>query len=145
MSWILGMILNSILARTQYYEKLSHLNFMTNPRLNSLIGLDAFKWIVKNTPFKFFNPKLNLKAKAGMTELDNLRKEMTFAEVSHLIAFIAVSVFPIIKIANAEFLPALAMMIPNILLNLYPSLLQQQNKRRIDRFKAIMVRRNQSR
>lgn len=131
-SWIVGMVLNSILMKTKYYEKLGHLTFIKSKKLNKNIGLDFFKWIVINTPFKFFNQKLKLKRKAQLKELITLRKEMTFSEISHLIGFAFVCVFVIIKIVNTHYVFAFIIMLVNLLMNLYPSLLQQENKRRID-------------
>ena len=132
-SWIVGMIFNSILIKTEYYKNLSNLNFIVSKSLNKKIGIGFFKWIVKNKPFKYFNQKLKLKTKIGITELNILRKEMTFSEISHLIGFGFVTIFTIIKLANADYLFALIIMIVNTLMNLYPSLLQQENKRRIER------------
>jgi hypothetical protein len=37
------------------------------------------------------------------------------------------------------------MMIPNVVLNAYPSLLQQENKRRIDQFLSRQARHNKAR
>ncbi len=65
-----------------------------------------------------------------MTEI---RKEMTIAEISHLIGFIFVTVIALYKSISYNYLFGLTIMIVNILMNLYPSLLQQENKRRIDR------------
>ena len=127
------MIFNSILIKTEYYKNLSCLNIIESKTLNKRIGLGSFKWIVKNTPFKYFNQKLKLKTKIGITELNVLRKEMTFSEISHLIGFGFVTVFALIKLVNSNYLFALIITIVNILMNLYPSLLQQENKRRIDR------------
>lgn len=126
--------------KTDYYDKFSSLNFIAQKWANKVIGLAAFKWIVKNTPFKFFNPKLTLKAKSGMDELVQLRKEMTFSELSHLIGFAFVAIFVLIEMVQADFLSALIIMLVNILMNLYPSLLQQENKRRIDRFLKYLNR-----
>lgn len=137
LSWIIGMIINSILIKTPYYQRLSNLNIIKNQALNKKIGLGAFKWIVKNTPFKYFNPKLKLQPKAGTTELNELRKEMTFSEISHFIGFGFVTIFAVIKLINSNYLFALIIMLVNVLMNLYPSLLQQENKRRIDRFIKI--------
>jgi len=130
-SWIVGMILNSILVKTEYYKKLSNLNFITSKALNKNIGIEYFKWIVKNSFFKFFNQKIKLKNKK--TELTEIRKEMTLAEISHLIGFIFVTFFAIYKSITHNYLFGLTIMIVNILMNLYPSLLQQENKRRIDK------------
>lgn len=130
-SWMVGMILNSILLKTKYYKKLSNLNFVTNKNFNKYIGVEQFKWIVKNTFFKFFNGKITLKDKN--VELSEIRKEMTIAEISHLIGFIFVTVIALYKSISQNFLLGLIIMIANILMNLYPSLLQQENKRRIDK------------
>ena len=130
-SWMVGMILNSFLLKTEYYQKLSYLNFISNKKFNKYIGINYFKWIVKNTFFKFFNQKINLKDKK--VELSEIRKEMTIAEISHLIAFIFVIFFTIDKSFTHNFLFGFTIMFANILMNLYPSLLQQENKRRIDK------------
>ena len=130
-SWIVGMIINSVLVKTEYYNKLSNLNFIVSKTLNKNIGIEYFKWIVKNTFFKFFNQKIKLKNKK--TELTEIRKEMTIAEISHLIGFIFVTFLALYKSISHNYLFGLTIMIANILMNLYPSLLQQENKRRIDK------------
>ncbi len=129
-SWIIGMIFNSILMKTEYYKKLSNLNFIESKTLNKNIGLKYFKWIVSNTFFKFFNQKIKLKNKK--TKLTEIRREMTIAEISHLIGFIFVTFIAVYKSLSHHYLFGLTIMIVNILMNLYPSLLQQENKRRID-------------
>lgn len=129
-SWVVGMILNSILMKTVYYDKLSNLNFIRSKDLYNKIGLKPFKWIVKNTFFKFFNQKIKLENQND--DLNEIRKEMTFSEISHLIGFTFVTIFAFYKIFSVGLIFGLTMMIPNSLMNLYPSLLQQQNKRRID-------------
>lgn len=125
-SWIIGMIFNGIIMKTEYYKKISNLNFIENKN----IGIEYFKWIVKNTFFKFFNQKIKLTNK---TELVEIRKEMTIAEISHLIGFIFVTVISIYKSISHNYLFGLTIMFVNILMNLYPSLLQQENKRQIDK------------
>ncbi len=57
---------------------------------------------------------------------------MTKAEIDHLFAFMFVSIFIIPKLYKQEYVFAFVILIVNMLMNLYPSLLQQQNKRRID-------------
>jgi hypothetical protein len=130
-SWIVGMLLNGILIKTKYYKKLSNLNFIESKTLNKNIGIDYFKWIVKNTFFKFFNQKIKIKNKK--VDLTEIRNEMTLSEISHLIGFAFVTIFAIYKSFTLSLVFGLSMMIPNILMNLYPSLLQQENKRRIDK------------
>lgn len=130
-SWIVGMLLNSMLVKTQYYEKLSNLNFIPSKTLNNLIGINYFRWIVKNTFFKFFNPGLSLKNRKP--DLAELRKEMTLAEISHLIGFVFVTFFAVYKCFSENVLAGLIIMLVNTAMNLYPSLLQQENKRKIDK------------
>ena len=130
-SWIVGMILNSILVKTKYYEKFSNLNFIVSKNTNRIIGIGYFKWVVKNTFFKFFNQKIKLGDKK--VELTEIRKEMTLAEISHLIGFIFVTFFATYKSFTHNLLFGLIIMVVNTLMNLYPSLLQQENKRRIDK------------
>lgn len=130
-SWIVGMILNAILMKTEYYGKLSNLNFISSKAWNKRLGIKYFKWIVKNTFFKFFNQAIKVKNKT--TDLAEIRNQMTLSEISHLLGFGFVVIVAIYQSINVSVIFALVMMIPNIFLNLYPSLLQQENKRRIDR------------
>jgi hypothetical protein len=142
-SWMFGMIVNSFIKDQAYYNKLSNLNFLTNEKYNKVIGLELLSWIVKNTFFKFFNQSLKLDNTAEISALKNLRKEMTIAEISHLIAFIFVLFFAVYKGISQNFVFGLVVVGINILMNLYPSLLQQKNKRRIDRLIKISVKRKQ--
>lgn len=133
-SWIVGMIITVLARKSNYYNnKLSNLNFIRSEKLNSIIGVGVIKWIVKNTFFKFFNQKLKVNRKINISDLRTLRKEMTKSETDHIFAFLMVMIFVVIKISNREYLFALTILIVNLLMNLYPSLLQQQNKRRIDK------------
>lgn len=134
-SWIVGMLINAFIRKTDFYQNhLNHLNFIKSEKLNKIIGLTVFKWMVKNTFFKFFNQKLKLKGKIDKAGLIKLRAEMTTSETDHLIAFIFVTCFAIVAFYNFKFKSGGIIMFVNILMNLYPSLLQQENKRRIDQF-----------
>ena len=144
-SWIVGMVVNAGLIKTPFYKQyLTKLNFITNEDLNRYIGIGTFKWIIIHSLFKYFNPKLSLKKKIMASELPDLRKEMTIAEISHLIGFIFVIGFVFVKVGQGYYLFALVMLIVNILMNLYPTLLQQQNKRRIDKYFKLLTIRGQS-
>ncbi|RZK19013.1 MAG: hypothetical protein EOO86_08605 [Pedobacter sp.] len=141
LSWIVGMIINAFLIKTVFYqEKLTNLNFVKSKKINKLMGIGVIKWIVKNTFFKFFNPKLKMKTKIKQNELDVLRNEMTLAEINHLIAFATVVIFALVMVFKEKYLLALIMMIVNMLMNLYPSLLQQENKRRLDQLEKVLNR-----
>ncbi len=130
-SWIIGMIINALLSKTEYYQKISNLNFIKSRNLNKNIGIKNFKWVVKNTFFKFFNQKIKLENKK--TDLTEIRNEMTLSEISHLIGFIFVTIVAVYLSFTKSPIVGISMMLPNTLMNLYPSLLQQENKRRIDK------------
>ncbi|WP_175632393.1 glycosyl-4,4'-diaponeurosporenoate acyltransferase CrtO family protein [Pedobacter ghigonis] len=138
-SWIVGIILNELLAKTAFYQpRLTKLNFIKNEKVNSLLGLDLFKYVLLHSFFKFFNPKLSMKKKIMASELIEYRQEMTKAELNHLLAFGFMNVFIFIKIFQGLYLFALIMTLINLLMNIYPVLLQQQNKRRIDKYLNIL-------
>ncbi len=133
-SFIIGMATNAILKKTGIFNgRLSNLNFIQSEKWNKYIGVDIVKWIIKNTPFQYFNQKLKLKNKIRKEELYKLRQEMTKAEIEHLIGFAFVTFFAFAKFYKNELLFGLTIMVVNTLMNLYPTLLQQQNKRRIDK------------
>lgn len=133
-SFIVGLAINAFLKKTEIYNNnLSNLNFIKSEKLNKWIGVGIIKWIVKNTPFKYLNQKIKLRNKIEKADLHALRKEMTSSEIDHLIGFAFVTIFALVKFYKTEFLFGLTIMMVNILMNLYPSLLQQQNKRRIDK------------
>jgi len=96
------------------------------------MGLGIFKWVVKNTFFKYFNQNLTLKNKIDIARLNQLRTEMTSSEISHLIGFgfMAMVAFAPFIYGNSSF--GLIIIAVNIFMNLYPSLLRQE-KKRIDR------------
>lgn len=134
-SFIVGMAANALLKKTALYNaELSNLNLVRSDIINRCLGVDLVKWIVKNTPFKYFNQALKLKGRIEKADLNKLRQEMTDAEISHLAGFVFVTVFAFVKLYQTGWLFGLMIMIVNVLMNLNPSLLQQQNKRRIDKF-----------
>jgi len=131
------MIGNAIILKKPFYKKLSNFTFIKSKKLPKRIGLGPLKWIVKNTFFKYFSQNLKLKGKASISELNKLRLEMTYSEISHLIGFVAVVIVALVLFIRGYYIWALIVMIINVFMNLYPSLLQQENKKRIDRLIKI--------
>ncbi len=133
-SWIVGMIITALVRKTNFYNgQLSNLNFIESDTFNKIIGVGIVKWIVKYTFFKFFNPKLKINRKIDISDLRTLRAGMTKSEIDHLFAFVFVLIFVVVMILKDKYLFAFIILLLNTIMNLYPSLLQQQNKRRIDR------------
>lgn len=132
-SWTIGLIINNLIKNTSFYSKLSSFNFIKHEQTHKLIGLNTVNWIIKNSFFKHFNTKIKFSTRPSISQLKTIRKEMTYAEIGHFIAFIFILVIIILKILNGQLTYAVILFGFNIIFNLYPSLLQQQNKKRIDR------------
>lgn len=129
-SWMVGIIGHALLQRTRYYDALTHLRFMPSRALNRALGIAQFKWFVKHSVFRYLNQSIRVE---GMqTDLASIRAHMTVAELSHLIGFLFVAAFAVYQSVNVGLLFGVTMMLPNVVLNGYPVLLQQENKRRID-------------
>ncbi|SFG10249.1 hypothetical protein SAMN04487988_101417 [Algoriphagus hitonicola] len=128
---ILGFLVNERIKGNQLYHRISRLEFIKNDRINQWIGVGVMKFLVSKTFWGKFNTKLKIEGKPALKEMILLKEEMTSAEISHLIGFLAVLLvsFGLTVTKNYEF--GLVLLIINIIFNLYPSLLQQQNKRRI--------------
>ena len=133
-SFIVGMIMTALIRNTNFYKtRLSNLNFVKSDIINQMLGVGLVKWIVKNTFFKYLNPNLTFDKKSNISQIKTIRNDMIKAEIDHLFAFLFVSIFMFSAINNHKFLSALIILFTNIIMNLNPSLLQQQNKRRIDK------------
>lgn len=133
-SWMVGIIGISVLAKSPLYQRLQHLNFIPGSGANRYLGIWVFRWIVRDTPLRFFNPAVRLRE--GRADLARVRNAMTHAEVSHLIGFGFVAIVAVYMGFAVGWTFAALMTLPNVVLNLYPALLQQENKRRIDRLLA---------
>lgn len=135
-SWMVGII--GMLAKSPLYARMQRLNFVPSSTANHYLGIPVFRWWVRETPFRFFNPAVRLRG--GRADLQRIRDAMTHAEISHLIGFTFVALVAVYKGFAVDWVFAGLMMLPNVLLNLYPSLLQQENKRRIDCLLARLAR-----
>lgn len=138
LSWAVGEIVNNKIKNTSWYKNFKSLNFIQNSKVENVIGLKMFKWLLTKTILTKFNPKLRLKKKTS-GGLIFMKQEMTNAEISHLIAFLLVNIIGLVIWVFVNSLFGITTILLNILMNLYPSLLQQQNKRRINK---ILTSRN---
>ena len=133
-SFLVGMMVYVLIQKSAYFtNRLEGLNFLPDEKWNRLIGVGIVKWIVKNTPFRFLNPTLQVNGKIDQAMLMDIRNRMTKAELEHLIAFVFVCFFILFKFYNSEWAFGFCILFINAAMNLYPTLLQQQNKRRISK------------
>ena len=133
-SFIVGMVMTALVRKTNFYsDKLSNLNFINSKFTNKVIGVGVVKWIVKNTFFRYLNPDLKFGKRMSISDVRSIRDKMTKSEIDHLFAFTFVTIFVIRAFIDQNYSLAFIILLVNILMNLNPSLLQQQNKRRIDK------------
>jgi cytochrome b561 len=133
---VAGSFFNRLMAQQKWYRYISNLRFIKREATYKVIGLQYIKWLVYRTAWRKVNPKMKLNAKPGLAEFHALEKEMTSAEISHLIGFCLVLAISLIAITKDQKGLAICLFITNILFNLYPALLQQQNKYRIKKILA---------
>jgi hypothetical protein len=142
-SWMIGHASSLLLNRVTSINKRLHLKFVGNERLNKLIGVGICKWVLVNSCIKYFNPRLQISInKPNLNELIQLRVAMTYAEIVHIVGFAYAITRAIMDIINNEHQSMIASLIViNIFVNLYPVLVQQMNKRRIDRVIKMLMKR----
>jgi hypothetical protein len=70
-SWMVGIIGMSWLAKSSWYPRLQHLNFVPSTDANRFLGIWLFRWIVRDTPFRFFNQAVRLRE--GRADLRRVR------------------------------------------------------------------------
>ena len=81
-----------------------------------------------------FNQKLKFKGGPNQEKLEQLKKNMTYAENNHLIAFIILQILVVIlAFMEIEMWQIVSYTLLNIIFNLYLVFLQQYNKRKIDK------------
>lgn len=143
-SWIFGIMLNHLAEKTDWYPLISSQVFNKNEKIYRWVGLDIFKWVVINTPFRYFNQKIKIKSRPTIDDIEQLRKDMIFSEISHLFGFLLILPFVIALVTlYSNFLFGSILFIVNLAFNLYPSLLQQRNKQRVERY-LLEVKQNPS-
>jgi len=129
---VVGLLLNFPIRNMAFYNKLSRFNFVKGKKVNKNIGVLYFRQMLITSFWRHFNPKIKVTEKPTHEELLNLRKEIIYAEISHLIAFVGVLVFAGITYSSKHYSFIIALLISNILFHFYPALVQQYNKRRLD-------------
>ncbi|WP_374676561.1 hypothetical protein [Flavobacterium sp. NRK1] len=134
---VFGLLINNAIKHKRFYNTLTNFNFVRQEKANRILGIFVLKYIILHSFWGKFNPLLTVKERNRET-LIQVRKEMTYAEISHLICFILILLLlPILYISNYRTGLIIPLFICNIIFHLYPPLLQQYNKRRLDK---IIVR-----
>jgi len=131
---VVGLLINNTIKNTSFYKRLSNFNFISSEKANRYLGVLYFRQILIRSFWRHLNPALKLTERPDRQKLQSLRNEMTYAEISHLFAFLLVAGVAIAsKVWHYREQGLWALIISNIVFHLYPALVQQYNKRRLDR------------
>lgn len=135
---VVGMLINNAIKHKPFYTAVTQFNFVESEKANRFMGVFVLRYIILNSFWGKFNPALKVREKNRETLL-LLRNEMTYAEISHLICFIIIlALLPVLYFTNYRVEVIIPLFICNIIFHLYPPLLQQYNKRRLDKVIARM-------
>lgn len=132
-SYAVGQIISDILVKKYKVTWFENHNYISD-KSTKWLGVLAFGWLIKNTFMGWFNKKLKLKPTAKIEDLETLKREMRYAESGHLVAFYFLLIVNAVLIFfDFEWWYVISFFFTNIVFNMYLVLLQQYNKRRINR------------
>ena len=133
LSYAIGQILADYLVKKKKVNWFEDHNYLDEKRTRS-IGVLRLGWMIRNSFMGWFNKKLRLKPSAGLEDLQTLKREMNYAEAGHLVAFYFLLIVNIwFVFMKLEWWYILLFFMINLVFNMYLVLLQQYNKRRIQR------------
>ena len=131
--YAIGQILADYLVIKKKVGWFEDHNYLNDKHTRS-IGVLLFGWMVRNSFMGWFNKKLRLKPSSSLEDLQTLKTEMGYAEAGHLVAFYFLLIvniyFVIIKL---DWWYIILFFVINLIFNMYLVLLQQYNKRRIQK------------
>ncbi len=141
MSFIFGMLVNSVLSRMSFIERLGERYLFPDAKTYERLGVLGFRKILLNTPLGWFNREIRISEDRSPATLRKIRMHMIHSELAHWAGFAAMLALMFVAWRYRGAKIAVFYLICNVFGNLYPSLLQQYNKRRILRAIEIAGRR----
>lgn len=132
---IIGMLVNTAIRNKPFYRHLSNFNFIKSEKANRYFGILVFRTIVLKSFWRHFNPAIKIaEGRPNLQKLQAIRNEMTYAEISHLIAFICGLIMAVVmQITHFLYNALVPLLLFNVIFHIYPPLVQQYNKRRLDK------------
>lgn len=138
LSYAIGVWLTELVKRLKLYHWFEDQNYISD-KLTQQLGVLHFGWLIRHTFMGKFNQKLQLKGKADAETLHQLKTDMTYAEIGHLLAYVLLLILNIVGIfLDMAIWYLVLFFFINLVFNLYLVFLQQYNKRRISRLLDIM-------
>lgn len=142
LSFIVGMMADSLLRRFSIYQWLSTRYLFANSKTYEWLGVLWFRRFLLATPLRWFNTKIAFTQNRDLATLKSIREHIAAAEVSHWVGFVCMLGVTVVAWWLRGSTVGLAYVFFNLLGNLYPCLLQQYNKRRLVQLIALLEKRN---
>jgi len=131
---IIGLVVNNIIKNKPFYRIISNFNFIKSEAANLYLGVILFKKVLVKSFWRHLNPTLKMSGRPDRAKLITLRNEMTSAEIGHLVALLCTFIAVIIMYEKHFYEDAIVpVLVCNIIFHVYPPLVQQYNKRRLDK------------
>jgi len=133
LSYALGVLATEGLKMTGAYEQLADRHVLSDD-LTRRLGVLHLGRLIRHTFLRRFNPRLQYAGGFRRAELQQLKADMTYAEVNHLLGFFLFAGFIIwLAVRGIAAWQIAGYALVNVVFNGYLVLLQQYNKRRIGR------------
>ncbi len=126
MSWvaIIGQVVHFSFSPGYYDIK----RFEQSGLVYERLGIRLFKKLVRRGPLSIFNPTFKLPKEKTVSALQSLENEMRKAETGHVLIFILMLLFAGIALIKGWLDAVVWMMLFNMLINGYPTMLQRYNR-----------------
>ena len=141
LSFVVGVFADPILRRVTDYESLSTRYLFADAETYELFCVLWFRWFLQVTPLGRFNRDIHFTGKRDLATLKTIRDHMATAEMSHWVGFMSMLAMTFVAWWHRGTIVGLSYVAFNLLGNVYPCLLQQYNKRRLDRLISVIENR----
>lgn len=142
LSFLAGVFADSMLRRMPSYGWLSSQYLFANPKTYERLGVLWFRRFLLATPLRLFNTSICFNKRSDLELLKKIRGHIASAEMGHWVGFVTMLGLMFVAWWNYGLKVGLGYLVLNVVGNLYPCLLQQYNKRRLDRVIAVLEKRH---
>ena len=140
LSFVVGIVVDPALRRMTNYEWLSTRYLFRNSRTYEALGILWFRRLLEVTPLGSFNRDLKFSKDRDLKTFLRIRSHMASAEMSHWIGFVTMLALTFVAWWHRGTLVGIGYVFFNLFGNVYPSMLQQYNKRRLCRLIELAER-----
>lgn len=127
--WMAGLIKRKNIT---FFNAVKNYELTRNLNIYKFLGIDLFVYCIKNSFFKSFNTKIKITRRPNVNEINDLLNELAISELCHIFGFAFVLIFQMTILTVSNWYDMLIFTsVFNIILNVYPVLLQERNKLRL--------------